>query len=107
VCLFQLVAAYFFAWWSAWVIGSEYASRYSNVDFTHMVFWSLYGLMCANMLMHTNHGVQGPNAYGFCLSCAGIHAVSTRESFSISAQEQSAFSERKKSEKSHQRVWLR
>jgi len=57
------------------VIGSEYASRYNNVDFTHKIFWTCYGQMAVGMLMHTGGGLWGPNAHGFCLSCAGIHAV--------------------------------
>jgi hypothetical protein len=26
-----------------WVVGSEYAARYNNVDFTHKLFWTVYG----------------------------------------------------------------
>jgi low temperature requirement protein LtrA len=46
-------AAYFFAWWYAWILGSEYASRYNNVDFTHNLFWMVYGGGVALMLEHT------------------------------------------------------
>ena len=68
-------AAYFFAWWNAWVIGSEYAARYNNVDFTHKVFWTVYGLCVVGMLMHTGGGIDGTNAAAFCFSCAGVHVV--------------------------------
>jgi len=68
-----LFLAYFFAWWSAWVLGSEYASRYNNVDFTHKIFWTMYGMGVVGMLMHTGGGVDGPNAYGFCCSIAGVN----------------------------------
>jgi len=64
--------AYFFAWWSAWVIGSEYACRYNNIDFTHKLFWVVYGGGVALMLEHTGGGTNGVNAAWFCFSCAFV-----------------------------------
>jgi hypothetical protein len=69
----SLFMCYFWAWWGAWVLGSEYASRYNNVDFTHKIFWTVYGMGVVGMLMHTGGGVDGPNAHGFCMSIAGVN----------------------------------
>ena len=66
--------AYFFSWWMAWIIGSEYAARYNNVDFTHKIFWMMYGVGVVGMLMHTSGGISGPNGSMFCASTAFVCA---------------------------------
>ena len=70
-----LFLAYFLAFWNAWKVGGNYGLKYNNVDLTHKLFWTGYGLCVVGMLQHTAGGVNGSNAQGFAVSSAMLHVL--------------------------------
>lgn len=65
---------YFFAWFSAYKNGAEYALRFNDDDLTHKIGWTLYGFCCMGMLIHTSGSIGGYNSsnFSFALFCCHV-----------------------------------
>ena len=70
-----LFTMYFFAWFSAYKNGAEYALRYNDDDLVHKIFWTFYGFCCMGMLIHPSGDIGGRNSTNFAFALACLHVL--------------------------------